>query len=47
LRASPDDEALHAALDDAMRRKPRGHDFVKQWAGTLEPSHRHMSMTGG
>jgi cyclic pyranopterin phosphate synthase len=47
LRSSPSDEALNAALDDAMRRKPRGHDFVAQWKGALEPSHRHMSTTGG
>jgi GTP 3',8-cyclase len=47
LRSSASDDALNAALNDAMRRKPRGHDFVKQWAGALEPSHRHMSTTGG
>ncbi len=47
LRAARDDEALHAALDDAMRRKPRGHDFVAQWAGALAPAKRPMSMTGG
>jgi GTP 3',8-cyclase len=47
LRASKDDSALHAALDDAMRRKPRGHDFVAQWSGSLAPSARHMSTTGG
>jgi cyclic pyranopterin phosphate synthase len=47
LRSSPSNEALNAALDDAMRRKPRGHDFVAQWAGALAPSSRHMSTTGG
>ncbi len=47
LRASPGDELLHAALDEAMRKKPRGHNFVEQWAGALEPNHRPMSMTGG
>ena len=47
LRASADDGALHAALDEAMRRKPRGHDFVKQWAGEISPHRRPMSMTGG
>ena len=47
LRSSPDDAALNAALDDAMRRKPRGHDFVAQWSGALEPAKRPMSMTGG
>ncbi len=47
LRASPSDELLHAALDEAMRRKPRGHDFVAQWAGQMAPARRPMSMTGG
>ncbi len=47
LRASPDDAALHAAIDEALRRKPRGHDFVAQWSGALAPSRRPMSLTGG
>jgi len=47
LRSSASNEALNEALDDAMRRKPRGHDFVAQRTGVLEPSHRHMSTTGG
>jgi GTP 3',8-cyclase len=47
LRSSSDDSALHAALDDAMRRKPRGHDFLAQWSGTIAPSPRPMSKTGG
>jgi GTP 3',8-cyclase len=47
LRATRDDATLHAALDDAMRRKPRGHDFVAQWAGQLAPGKRAMSTTGG
>jgi cyclic pyranopterin phosphate synthase len=47
LRASPGDQALHAALDEAMLRKPRGHDFVAQRAGALAPGRRPMSMTGG
>ncbi len=28
LRASADDALLHAALDEAIARKPKGHDFV-------------------
>ncbi|MGB7405746.1 MAG: GTP 3',8-cyclase MoaA, partial [Pacificimonas sp.] len=28
VRASPDDGALDAALDEAISRKPKGHDFV-------------------
>ncbi len=47
LRSSPDDSALHAALDEAMRRKPRGHDFLAQWSGARAPSRRPMSLTGG
>ncbi len=47
LRSSENDSALHAALDEAMRRKPRGHDFVAQWSGALTPSRRPMSLTGG
>jgi cyclic pyranopterin phosphate synthase len=47
LRASTRDDLFHAALDEAIRRKPRGHDFVAQWAGQLAPARRPMSMTGG
>jgi GTP 3',8-cyclase len=47
LRASPSDEALHAALDEAMLRKPRGHDFVAQRDGAKTAGVRPMSMTGG
>ena len=28
LRASESDELLHAAIDEAITRKPKGHDFV-------------------
>jgi cyclic pyranopterin phosphate synthase len=46
LRASKSDELLHDAIDEAVARKPRGHDFV---IGRDEkPSmSRHMSVTGG
>jgi cyclic pyranopterin phosphate synthase len=46
LRASTSDELLHAAIDEAVARKPKGHDFV---IGRDErPSmSRHMSVTGG
>lgn len=46
LRGSEADGLLHAAIDDAIAHKPRGHDFV---AGRLsEPAlARHMSVTGG
>ena len=47
LRASPENALLNAALDEAMLRKPRGHDFVAQWLGEMAPDRRSMSLTGG
>jgi cyclic pyranopterin phosphate synthase len=46
LRASKSDELLHAAIDEAVARKPKGHDFV---IGRDEKPamSRHMSVTGG
>ena len=46
LRGSEADGLLHAAIDDALLHKPKGHDFV---AGRLsQPAlARHMSVTGG
>jgi cyclic pyranopterin phosphate synthase len=46
LRASPDDALLHAAIDAAIARKPKGHDFV---IGRTDRPHlpRPMSVTGG
>ena len=46
LRASQDDALLHAAIDDAIVRKPKGHDFVI--GRDQRPSvARTMSVTGG
>ncbi len=47
LRASEGDEALHAAIDEAIGRKPKGHDFVIDRAHQRPAVSRHMSMTGG
>ena len=47
LRASPDDAALQAAIDAAIYRKPKGHDFVIDRATSTPAVSRHMSMTGG
>ena len=47
LRASESDEALHAVLDDAIFRKPKGHDFVIDRPGRPPALRRHMSVTGG
>ena len=37
---------LDAAIDEAIGRKPRGHDFVIR-AGAAPAVARHMSVTGG
>ena len=47
LRASEGEEALHAAIDAAILRKPKGHDFVIDRKGRKPAVARHMSMTGG
>ncbi|MEE9313263.1 MAG: GTP 3',8-cyclase MoaA [Rhizobiaceae bacterium] len=48
LRASEGNELLYQAIDEAIGRKPKGHDFVIERNGT-SPSggSRHMSVTGG
>jgi cyclic pyranopterin phosphate synthase len=47
LRASADDDALMRALDDAVARKPKGHDFVLDRRRSRPAVSRHMSVTGG
>jgi cyclic pyranopterin phosphate synthase len=47
LRASASDEALNAAIIEAISRKPKGHDFVIDRRGQKPAVARHMSMTGG
>jgi cyclic pyranopterin phosphate synthase len=47
LRASADDEALHAAIDEAISRKPKGHDFVIDRQHLKPAVPRPMSVTGG
>ena len=47
LRASTDDGLLHAAIDEAISRKPKGHDFVIDRRHKKPAVARHMSMTGG
>ncbi|PLX39172.1 MAG: GTP 3',8-cyclase MoaA [Hyphomicrobiales bacterium] len=47
LRASEGDELLKQAIDEAIGRKPKGHDFIID-RDTNQPSvTRHMSVTGG
>jgi GTP 3',8-cyclase len=47
LRAGADDAALHAAIDDAIARKPKGHDFIIDRRENKPSLGRHMSVTGG
>jgi GTP 3',8-cyclase len=47
LRSGADDAALDAAIHDAMRFKPRGHDFAIGANGIGGQSMRTMSVTGG
>ena len=47
LRASPDDAALRTAIDEAISRKPKGHDFVIDRRTRQPAVARHMSVTGG
>ena len=47
LRASKDDALLSAAIDEAISRKPKGHDFVIDRRAAKPAVARHMSVTGG
>jgi GTP 3',8-cyclase len=47
LRASEDDGLLDAAVDEAIGRKPKGHDFVIDRRRREPALMRHMSLTGG
>jgi cyclic pyranopterin phosphate synthase len=47
LRASPDDGLLLEAIDAAIARKPKGHDFVIDRRRKRPAVARHMSVTGG
>jgi len=48
LRASPHDDApLEAAIDAAILRKPKGHDFIIDRRTQAPAVSRHMSVTGG
>ena len=47
LRASCDDAALFDAIDEAISRKPKGHDFVIDRRTKRPAVARHMSVTGG
>ena len=47
LRASESNDLLHAAIDQAIARKPQGHDFVIDRRHQRPALSRHMSVTGG
>jgi len=47
LRASADDALLNRAMDEAISRKPKGHDFVIDRRRRAPAVPRHMSVTGG
>jgi cyclic pyranopterin phosphate synthase len=47
LRNSEGDAALQAAIDEAIARKPKGHDFVIDRRTKQPAVSRHMSTTGG
>jgi GTP 3',8-cyclase len=47
LRASEGNELVERAIDEAILRKPRGHDFVIDRRHRRPALARHMSVTGG
>ena len=47
LRESDDDDLLMDALDEAILRKPKGHDFIIDRRRAAPATSRHMSVTGG
>jgi GTP 3',8-cyclase len=47
LRASESNDLLYAAIDEAILRKPKGHDFVIDRRHQRPALARHMNVTGG
>jgi cyclic pyranopterin phosphate synthase len=47
LRAADSDDLLSAAIDEAISRKPKGHDFIIERGNSRPAVSRHMSVTGG
>jgi cyclic pyranopterin phosphate synthase len=47
LRASSNDALLDAAIEEAIARKPKGHDFIIDRRHAKPAVSRHMSVTGG
>jgi cyclic pyranopterin phosphate synthase len=44
---SSDDALLPEAIDEAISRKPKGHDFIIDRRHQRPAVSRHMSVTGG
>ena len=47
MRASEGDELLHEAIDEAISRKPKSHEFIIEPGNNAPAVARHMSTTGG
>jgi cyclic pyranopterin phosphate synthase len=47
LRRSESDEHVIAAIQEAIARKPKGHDFIIDRRAQRASQPRHMSVTGG
>jgi cyclic pyranopterin phosphate synthase len=47
LRKDSTDNGVMSAIDEAIGRKPKGHDFVIDRTQTAPAVERHMSVTGG
>ena len=47
LRKSEGNDLLYQAIDDAISRKPKGHDFIIDRRHRRPALSRHMSVTGG
>jgi len=47
IRMSEGDGLLMSAIDEAIKKKPKGHDFVIDRFDTAPAVARHMSVTGG
>jgi GTP 3',8-cyclase len=47
LRQSEDNLPIDAAIDEAIARKPKGHDFIIDRRHQQPSVSRHMSVTGG
>jgi cyclic pyranopterin phosphate synthase len=47
MRSTDDDAVLSQAIDEAISRKPKGHDFIIDRDHNRPAVARHMSLTGG